>query len=97
MRGAIVLIPGTVLRGGAHVLDIVDVDDMRQRVLATDCDEQRDAAEHTAETVLRTARSYAEASDTEITTATASGRPARQILAYAEENGMKQYDFLIGS
>ena len=69
-----------------HVLDIVDADDMRQRVLATDCDAQRDAAEHTAETVLRTARTYAEASGTEITTATASGRPARQILAYAEEN-----------
>lgn len=69
-----------------HVLDIVDADDMRQRVLATDCEEQRDAAEHTAETVLRTARTYAEASGIEITTATTSGRPARQILAYAEEN-----------
>lgn len=69
-----------------HVLDIVDAENMRQRVLATDCDEQRDAAEHTAETVLRTARSYAEASGIEITTATASGRPARQILGYAEEN-----------
>lgn len=69
-----------------HVLDIVDADDMRQRVLATECEEQRDAAEHTAETVLRTAWAYAEASGVEITTATASGRPARQILAYAEEN-----------
>lgn len=69
-----------------HVLDVVDADDMRQRVLATDCEEQRDAAEHTAETVLRTARTYAEASGIEITTATTSGRPARQILAYAEEN-----------
>lgn len=69
-----------------HVLDIVDADDMRQRVLATDCEEQRDAAEHTAETVLRTARTYAEASGVQITTATTSGRPACQILAYAEEN-----------
>lgn len=69
-----------------HVLDIVDADDMRQRVLATECDEQRDAAERTAETVLRTARKYAEASGVQITTATTSGRPARQILAYAEEN-----------
>lgn len=69
-----------------HVLDIVDADDMRQWVLPTDCDEQRDAAEHTAETVLRTARTYAEASGIEITTATTVGRPARQILTYAEEN-----------
>ena len=69
-----------------HVLDIVDADDMRQRVLATDCNKQRDAAEHTAETVLRTARAYAEASGTEITTVTTAGRPAHQIRAYAEEN-----------
>lgn len=59
---------------------------MRQRVLPTDCDEQRDAAKRTAGTILRKARTYAKASGIKISTATASGRPARQILSYAEEN-----------
>lgn len=69
-----------------HVIDTVDADDVRQRVLPEECEEQRDAAERTAETVLRNARAYADALGIEITTATISGRPARRIIAYAEEN-----------
>lgn len=69
-----------------HVIETIDAEDIRQRVLPRECDEQRDAAERTAETVLRNARSYAGESGIEITTAIASGRPARQIIAYTEEN-----------
>lgn len=71
-----------------HVMDIVDDDDIRQRVLPTECARQRDAAERTAEAVLRNARTSADAAGVEIVTVTAAGRPARQILTYADRNAI---------
>lgn len=69
-----------------HVIDAVDTTDIHYRVLPEECDQQREKATHTAETVLRTARTAADAAGIELTTATVVGRPARQILAYADEN-----------
>lgn len=72
------------------VLHVIDADEpdssLRQRVLSTEYDAHRVAAEDTAETVLKSARTYADEYGVAVTTATRYGRPARQITAYAEEN-----------
>lgn len=69
-----------------HVLDAVSASDIRYRVLPEECDEQREAAERTAKTVVTNTQLSAAAVGIELTAATVIGRPARQILAYADEN-----------
>lgn len=69
-----------------HIIDAVDATNIRQRVLPEECKNQRDVAERIAETVLTDARTFADAAGANITITTRSGRPPRQILAYAEEN-----------
>lgn len=71
-----------------HVLDIVDTTAIQHQLLPEDCAHQRDAAERTAESVFTDARMAADAAGIELTTATAIGKPAHQILAYADENGI---------
>lgn len=73
-----------------HVMNTVEADNVLQRVLPTECEKQRDAAEQTAETVLRDAQSHADAAGIEVTTVAVTGKPVRQILAFAEENGIDQ-------
>lgn len=72
------------------VLHVIDADEpdgsVRQRVLAAEYEAHRTAAEETAETVLENARAHADEHGLTVTTVTRYGRPARQIVAYAEEN-----------
>lgn len=71
-----------------HVVDVEASDSFLQRVLPEECDEQRKAAERTAKTVLEHAQTVSAEYEREITTAIASGRPTREITAYAEENDL---------
>lgn len=78
--------------GEITVLYVIDADEsgegLRQRLLSEECAEQRRIGERTAARVLEDARRHADGSGVEIVTVTAFGRPARRIVAYAEENGI---------
>lgn len=72
-----------------HVIDVDEADDsVRQTVLEETFENQRKAAEETADRVLEEAREYADERGVTLTTATEYGNPARGISAYAEENGI---------
>lgn len=72
------------------VLHVIEVDEpdgsLRQRAFPSEYEQQRRAAEETAETVLEDARTYADEQGKPITTATRYGNPVRRITEYAEEN-----------
>lgn len=78
--------------GEITVLYVIDADEpngsLRQRLLKEECEEQRRVGEEAAGRVLEEARRHADGSGVEIATVTAFGRPARRIVAYAEENGI---------
>lgn len=72
------------------ILHVIDADkpdgSIRQRVLSSEYEAHRIAAEDAASTILENAQAYADSYEIAVTTVTRYGRPIRQIVAYTEAN-----------